>query len=106
LEGAVIAYGRTVKPGRRQVLLRNLLIDIDPSGQAPNPPGRQAPNRAQRRRKKRWLAMAAARFGERRRLAETPARCLLRVLSGPPTCRPFAVAVVRALGAYVTTTTL
>lgn len=28
-------------------------IDIDPSGQAPNPPGRQAPNRAQRRRKKR-----------------------------------------------------
>ena len=27
-EGAVIAYGRTVKPGRRQVLLRNLLDEL------------------------------------------------------------------------------
>jgi hypothetical protein len=46
------------------------------------------------------------RCGSDAGLAQIPARCLLRVLPGPPTCRPFAVAVVRALGAYVMNTTL
>src|SRR3954468_12608908 len=36
------------------------------------------------------------RCGSDAGLAQIPARCLLRVLPGPPTCRPFAVAVVRA----------
>jgi hypothetical protein len=46
------------------------------------------------------------RCGSDAGLAQIPARCLLRVLPGPPTCRPFAVAVGRALGSYVTNTTL